>query len=89
MHFGIHKDDQNRVSLVKEIGKSRREEGLANKVDERAELSFPLSRSLGQEHVCEQVRCHGPNFKGCFVFHFAYCKGIADMELNQFELSIN
>ena len=59
MHFGAHNDDQEGVSLVKETGKSRRDYGLANKVDERAELPFPLSRSLGQEHTCEQMRCHG------------------------------
>ena len=59
MHFGIHNDDPKGFSLVQETGKSRRDKGPANKVDKRAELAFPLSRSLGQEHTCEQVRCHG------------------------------
>ena len=59
MHFGILNDDQKGFSLLKETGKGRRDKGLANKVDERAELPFPVSRSLGQEHTCEQGRCHG------------------------------
>ena len=38
MHFGIHNDDQKGFSVMKKTGKSRRDQGLANKVDERAEL---------------------------------------------------
>ena len=73
MRFGVYNDSQKGFSLVKETGKSRRDKGPANKVDERAELPFPLSRSLGQEHTCEQVRCHGSNFKACFVLFLLFC----------------
>ena len=77
MHFGIHNDDQNQkgFSLVKETGK--KSQGLKSGMRsgcEPAELSFSLSRILGQEHTCEQVRRHGPNFKACFFVHFAYSK---------------
>ena len=37
-------------------------------MDERAELPFPLSRSFGQEHTCEQVRC-----KPVAGLRFSFC----------------
>ena len=44
----IHLDDLKGLSLVKETRKSHRDKGLANKVDERAELFFHFPEVLGK-----------------------------------------